>query len=87
VVVYAQLVLENAPIYSIPDALVEQIFDVLLRDMSRYAIDLYNNPAASDEQMKYCLKLLRKPVADAARFDGLYTDQVVALAGAYEMRP
>ncbi len=87
VVVYAQLVLENAPIYSIPDALVEQIFDVLLRDMSRYAVDLYNNPAASDEQMKYCLKLLRKPVADAARFDGLYTNQVVALAGAYEMRP
>ena len=87
VVVYAQLLLENAPVYSIPDALVEQIFDVLLRDMSRYAIDLYNNPAASDEQMKYCLKLLRKPVADAARFDGLYTDQVVALAGAYEMRP
>ena len=40
-IVYAQLVLENAPIYELPDALVDQIFDVFVRDMSRYALALY----------------------------------------------
>jgi acyl-CoA dehydrogenase len=87
VVVYAQLILENAPIYEIPDALVDQIFDVLVRDMSRYALALYSKPSATQEQMDGCSSMIRKPVADLERFDTLYEEHVTALSGAYEMNP
>ncbi|TFH23089.1 MAG: acyl-CoA dehydrogenase [Myxococcales bacterium] len=84
-VVYGQLILENAEIYEVPDALVNQIFDVLVRDMSHYALDLYNKTATTAEQMEHCLKLVKKPIADAAAFDALYIEHVTALSGAYEM--
>ena len=87
VVVYAQLILENAEIYQIPHALVDQIFDVLLRDMSHYALDLRSKPSTTEHQMDYCMRLLRKPVADPVGFDKLYDEHIVALAGAYEMNP
>jgi acyl-CoA dehydrogenase len=86
-VVYAQLILENAKLYHIPDDLVEQIFDVLIRDMSHYALDLHNKPTATPEQIAHCLKLVRRPVVDTARFDRVYAEQVLPLAGVYEMNP
>ena len=39
-VVYAQLILENAPIYGIDDDLLDQIFDFMVRDMSKFALQL-----------------------------------------------
>ena len=87
VIVYAQLILENAKIYETSDAMVEQIFDVMIRDMSRYALGLYSKPSATPEQMEGCMKMVRKPVVDQERFDALYEEQVTALSGAYEMNP
>src|SRR2546430_696990 len=42
-VVYAQLVLENARLYAVDDGLVDQIFDCLVRDVSRFALELHGN--------------------------------------------
>src|SRR6185369_11207933 len=58
-VVYAQLVLENARIYDVGDDLVDQIFDVLVRDVSRFAVELHSKSSATPEQMSYCLKMIR----------------------------
>ena len=43
-VVYAQLMLENAPIYGIDDDLLDQIFDFMVRDVSKFALQLYSKP-------------------------------------------
>jgi acyl-CoA dehydrogenase len=84
-IVYAQLVLENARIYAIDDALVDQMFDVFVRDCSRYALQLYSKPSATPAQMAYCLQMIRKPAVDAARYQRVWTEHVHALKGAYRM--
>jgi acyl-CoA dehydrogenase len=84
-VVYAQLVLENARLYAVADALVDQIFDVFVRDCSRYALQLYSKPASTPAQMDYCLKMIRKPVTDTARFERVWNEHVYALNGVYAM--
>jgi acyl-CoA dehydrogenase len=85
-VVYAQLILENARIYEadVDEDLVEQIFDCLVRDFSKHALHLYSKPSCSKRQMAFCLRMLRKPVFDAGRFDRVW-EQVHALRDAYEL--
>lgn len=86
-VVYAQLILENAPAYEIGDDLLDQIFDVVVRDFSRFALQLYSKPSSTEAQMDLCLKMIRKPVVDGERYTRVWRDQVLVLAGAYEMNP
>ena len=85
-VVYAQLILENAEIYNIEDDVVDQIFDFMVRDFSKFALELHNKPGSTPEQMAYCLKMLRKPVVDNDRYQRVW-QHVHALNGAYEMNP
>jgi len=86
-IVYAQLILENARIYAVDAALVDQIFDALVRDCSLYAVQLHGRRSSTPTQMEYCLKLIRKPVLDDARYQRVWREQVLALNGAYEMNP
>jgi acyl-CoA dehydrogenase len=85
--VYAQLILENARIYDIDPALVDQIFDVLVRDFSRHAVELYGRRASTEVQMAFALRMIRKPAEDGARFDRVWNEQVLPLKDAYEMNP
>lgn len=84
-VVYAQLILENANIYSLSDDLVDQIFDFLVRDFSKLALQLYSKPLTSREQMNYLLQIIRKPAADNEKFQRVWLSEVYALKDAYEM--
>ncbi len=86
-VVYAQLILENAKILGVEGDLVDQIFDFMVRDFSRLALNLYSKPSSNPEQMARCLGMVRKPVTDEARYTRVWTEQVFALRGAYEMNP
>ncbi len=86
-VVYAQLLLENAPRYEIDDDLLDQIFDFLVRDMSRYALQLFEKPSSTERQMEGCQAILAKPIADPARYDRVWSNHVAPLSGAYEMNP
>jgi len=85
-VVYAQLILENAGIYKddISGDILDQIFDCLVRDFSKHALQLYSKPSSSSRQMELCLRMLRKPVVDSGRF-GRVWEQVHALKDAYEL--
>jgi len=85
-VVYAQSILENARIYAedVDDDLLDQIFDCLVRDFSKHALQLYSKPSSSPHQMELCLRMLRKPVVDAGRFNRVW-QQVHALKDAYEL--
>ncbi len=81
---YGQLILEAAPMYGIPEEVVDQIFDVMVRDFSRYALQIYHKPSSTPDQMAMCLEMIRKPATDRQRFERVWHD-VSALAGAYEM--
>jgi acyl-CoA dehydrogenase len=84
-VAYGQLILENQPIYGVEDDLVEQIFDFMVRDLSRYALQLYSKTSSTPEQMDLCLKMIRRPVIDGDRFGRVWEDYVFATVGQYVM--
>ena len=85
-VVYGQLILEAAELYGADRDLVDQIFDFMVRDVSKFALQLYGKPSSTAAQMDYCLKMIRKPVVDDARY-GRVWQGVHALKDAYEMNP
>ena len=84
-VVYGQLLLENARIYEVGDDLMDQIFDVIVRDFSGFALDLYGKPSSTDVQMEHCLEMIRKPAQDPDRYTRVWSEQVLPLASRYEM--
>ncbi len=51
------------------DELLDQIFDFMVRDFSKFALQLYSKTSSTDVQMDLCMKMLRKPVADRGRFE------------------
>jgi alkylation response protein AidB-like acyl-CoA dehydrogenase len=83
---YGQLILEQAELVDLPEDTLDQIFDLFVRDFSRYAIELHGKTSSTQAQQDWALRAVRKPVADEARF-GAMVDKVTALSGAYEMNP
>ncbi len=84
-VVYGQLILENADLLAIPDDLVDQIFDFMVRDMSRFALQLHGKPSSTEAQMTFCLTLIRKAHTDEARSLRVLESQVYSQKDAYAM--
>ncbi|MCM0082171.1 acyl-CoA dehydrogenase [Geomonas sp. Red32] len=84
-VVYGQLVLENAALMGIGDDLLAQIFDFMVRDFSRFALQLYSKTSTTSGQMEGCLKMIAKPEVDEARYLRVWNEQVLSLSGCYEM--
>jgi acyl-CoA dehydrogenase len=85
-VVYGQLILEQADLIGLDADLVDQIFEVQIRDFSGYTVALHGKSSSSPAQQDWALAALRRPVTDADRF-GRVWQQVEAYDGAYEMRP
>jgi acyl-CoA dehydrogenase len=84
-VVYGQLIIENARIYGVVDDLLDQIFDVIVRDFSRYALQLYGKSVTTRRQQLLLRRMIKRPVVDNARFDKVWNEQVATLRGAYKM--
>ncbi|SCL46277.1 acyl-CoA dehydrogenase family protein [Micromonospora chersina] len=85
-VVYGQLILEQAELTGLDADLLDEIFDLLVRDFSAYATDLHGKAATTEAQAAWALAHLRRPVVDADRTARVW-QRVVALSGAYEMHP
>ncbi|MEB4209002.1 acyl-CoA dehydrogenase [Mycobacterium sp. 94-17] len=84
---YAQLILEEAGLSGVDEGLIDQIFAVLVRDFNAYAVELSDKPAATDEQARFALRMIRRPAHDPVRYDQIWKDHVLPLNGAYRMRP
>lgn len=84
---YGQLILEGAKSESISRDLIDQIFDFMVRDFSRYALQMYSRTSSTPEQMDLCLKMIKKPVVDKARFERVWTQEVLSLSESYTMNP
>ena len=84
-VVYGQLILENAAIYDIPVEVLDQIFDFMVRDFSAYALEFHNKPSSTEAQMDYARRMIRKPFVDDVRYQKVWEEHVYTMRGQYEM--
>jgi len=84
-VVYGQLILENAKIYQIPVEVLDQIFDFMVRDFSGFALELHNKPSSTAAQMEYASKMTRKPIVDDVRYQAVWKEHVYTMKDQYEM--
>ncbi len=85
-IVYGQLICEQAALEGLDSDTLDQIFDVMVRDFSAYAVALHGRASSTEAQQEWALAHVRKPVVDGERFDRLF-ERVRGLAGAYEMQP
>lgn len=85
-IVYGQLILEQARLTGLDRDLLNEIFAVQVRDFSAHATALHGKPSSTAAQQQWALSAIRKPVADSASFDRVWA-QVAAYDGAYSMRP
>jgi acyl-CoA dehydrogenase len=85
-VVYGQLILEQSELRGLDHDVVDQIFDVMVRDFSGFAVALHGKASSTPAQQEWALSAVRKPVTDADRFERVW-QQVRAYDGAYEMSP
>ena len=86
-VVYGQLILENAKIYDIPVTVLDQIFDFMIRDFSSYALELHNKPSSTEAQMEFARRMIKKPVVDEARYQNVWKEHVYPMKDHYHMNP
>jgi acyl-CoA dehydrogenase len=86
-VAYGQLLIEKAKIEALEDDVMDQIFDFMVRDFSKFALQLYSKTGSTEQQMELCLKMIQKPVPDLNRFNRVWENHIAVLDGAYEMNP
>jgi acyl-CoA dehydrogenase len=84
-VAYGQLLIEKAKIDAVEDDVMDQIFDFMVRDFSKFALQLYSKTGTTEEQMVLCLRMIKKPVKDTERFNRVWKKHVAVLNGAYAM--
>jgi acyl-CoA dehydrogenase len=83
---YGQLILEQAELTGLDRSVLDEIFAILIQDFSAFATELHGKAATTEDQAAWALANVRRPVPDTTRTATVW-DQVVALCGAYEMRP
>jgi acyl-CoA dehydrogenase len=84
---YAQLILEEAALSRVDEALLDEIFALLVRDFNSYAVELNDKPSTTDQQARFAMRMIRRPAHDPARYDQIWKEHVLPISGAYQMRP
>ncbi|MDQ5987116.1 MAG: acyl-CoA dehydrogenase [Syntrophus sp. SKADARSKE-3] len=86
IVVYGQLILEQAGFDNLDRDIINQIFDFMVRDFARFALQIYGMHNAKDEQRAFCKEImLIKSVGDDAQYNRIWEKCVFALNGEYAM--
>jgi acyl-CoA dehydrogenase len=57
----------------------------MVRDFSRYALQLLSKPSSTEQQQEILRRCIRKPHVDEDRFRRVW-DEVYSLKGLYEMK-
>ena len=86
-VAYGQLIIESANMEKVPDFVINQMFDVFIRDFTGFAIELYGKPINSDEQLEKIMKMVKRPVPNLDEFEKVLNEQVYSLVDVYTMNP
>ena len=86
IVVYGQLILEQAGFERLDRDITNQIFDFMVRDFAGFALQIYGMHNAKDEQRAFCREImLIKAVGDDAQYHRLWEKYVFPLNGEYQM--
>ncbi len=86
-VAYGQLILESWDKNQIDDDLIDQIFDVMVRDFSKYALQLYSKTSSTRVQQIFCKSMMKKPKQDDRRFARILNEFAYAKKDSYVMNP
>ncbi len=84
-VAYGQLLIEMHQMNKVDEDLLDQIFDFMVRDFSKHALNLYSHPGTLRPQMDLCRQMIEKPADNRSRFDRIWQNHVYALKDVYEM--
>jgi acyl-CoA dehydrogenase len=63
----------------------DQIFDFMVRDFSKFALQLYSKASSTPDQMEICMKMIKKPTVNPERFNRIWEEHVYSLKGTYQM--
>ena len=86
-VAYGQLIIEEAGISAVDEDLLDWIFNFMVRDFSKYALQLYSQRATGEAQLEHCLAMIKKPRVDRELFRRVYANHVAVLTDSYAMNP
>lgn len=84
-VVYGQLILESGKFLDVDDDLLDEIFNFMVRDFSKYALDLFCKPSSTPDQKDLCIRMIKSPVPDEKKFQRIWKNHVYALKDQYAM--
>ncbi len=86
IVVYGQLILEQARIDGLDPDILNQVFDFMVRDFARFALQIYGLPNTREEQRAFCQEImLIRPAGDEAQNRRVWETYVLPLNGEYVM--
>jgi acyl-CoA dehydrogenase len=80
------LILENKVIFEVEDDLIEEIFDFMIRDFSRFALNIHTKPSSSEKQKELSMAMIKAPIANEERFNKVWETYAFAMKGQYEMK-
>tara|TARA_R110001592_G_scaffold7126_7_gene40220 strand:+ start:21461 stop:23155 length:1695 start_codon:yes stop_codon:yes gene_type:complete len=86
-VAYGQLILESWEKNEIDNDLIDQIFDFMVRDFSKYALQLYSKTSSTRVQQVFCQLMISKPNRDDRRFERILNEFAYAKKDTYKMNP
>ena len=88
VIIYGQLILEQTEFVGLEPDILNQIFDFMVRDFARFALQIYDTHTTRDDQRAFCKEImLIKSVYDPDQYNRVWEKYVAALNGVYEMAP
>jgi acyl-CoA dehydrogenase len=65
----------------------DQIFDFMIRDFSKFALQLSQKAGVTDEQSALCMKMIKNPVRDPERYRRVWDNHIAPLVDAFEQNP
>ena len=86
-VAYGQLIIEEAGLEGLGNDLLDQVFDFMIRDFSKFGLQLSQKPGTTDEQAALCMKMIKNPVRNAERYREVWDNHIAPLVDAFEQNP
>jgi len=86
-VAYGQLIIEEAGLEKLDKEVLDQIFDFMIRDFSKFALQLSQKSGVTEEQSALCMKMIKNPARDLERYRRVWDNHIAPLVDAFEQNP
>jgi acyl-CoA dehydrogenase len=86
-VAYGQLIIEEAEFEDLDKDVLEQIFDFMIRDFSKFALQLSQKTGATEAQSALCVKMIKNPTRDPERYRRVWDNHIAPLVDAFVQNP